>query len=194
MKINVTDVMPPVALSLCIALLTGCDSRDDAGSNPGNQNSQPKIDSPAAWRVENSSTIVANPQEMNDRELSAAIAQARATADEARTRWLADDPAHRDRWAIKWAAPTADDRIEHVWVQPVNWSLHRIEGILTSEPINELTSGQKRGDLVSFPIEELSDWVHYVSDPKGPADNRDLNEGGYTMKVLKDRYGSPLPK
>ncbi len=43
-----------------------------------------------------------------------------------------------------------------------------------------------RGELVSFPSEELSDWVRFLDGtPQGS------REGGFTMTQLQGRYGSP---
>lgn len=118
--------------------------------------------------------------------LSAAIEQARRTAEEARERW-STSPAHEhDRWAVKWAAPLAEvpasdpaETVEYVWVRPVHWSPFRVEGVLASDPVHELESGRTLGELVSFPIEELADWVRYhTDDVDGPRD------GGFTIDAL----------
>jgi uncharacterized protein YegJ (DUF2314 family) len=110
---------------------------------------------------------------------------ARATAGRARQRWRAD-PAGRGSWAVKWASPTVDGGVEHVWVQPLAWSRFRVEGRLTSPPRLPLACGRQAGDLVSFPAEELSDWVHLLD---GTVDGR--REGGYTIDVLVRRHGPP---
>jgi hypothetical protein len=138
--------------------------------------------------------------------------QARKTAEQARQRWLYTSSDDRPRWAVKWAAPlagkptrsvrgtggaTGDDaeggNVEHVWVSPVHWSPFRIEGVLASTPVNDLACGKTLGDLVSFPIEELSDWIHFGtatasaagSDPNAP------HEGGFTVQLLMEEYGTP---
>jgi uncharacterized protein YegJ (DUF2314 family) len=130
-------------------------------------------------------TIVRVPAEAADRELQQAMNQARATAGAARSRWLAAPPEERRHWAVKWAAPTADGSIEHVWVRPAAWSRFRVEGVLESEPVHDLASGHGAGDLVSFPFEELSDWVR--ADPAGP------REGGFTLEVLERRADESAP-
>ena len=97
-------------------------------------------------------------------------------------------PEQKKRWAIKWAAPTAEDQIEYVWVRPVAWSSHRIEAVLANTPLNELMCGKTKGDYVSFPIEQMADWIRFLSD-----DFQGHYEGGYTLKILTERYGSPPP-
>jgi hypothetical protein len=83
----------------------------------------------------------------------------------------------------------AAEPAEHVWVQPINWSPFRIEGVLLSEPVHALDSGRTTGEIVSFPIDELSDWIHFAADP---ATNPDAPfEGGYTVTVLEEEYGRP---
>lgn len=116
----------------------------------------------------------------DDLVLSAAIDKARATADETRGRWVAATPEQRSRWAVKWAAPTADGGVEHVWVRPVNWSAYRIEGVLDSPPQSPLACGKTTGELVGFPIEELSDWI-YAAD----GDFAGRREGGFTIEALE---------
>jgi len=138
------------------------------------------------WREAGRATVVALPEGEEDAELAAAIAEARQTAEEARLRWQMAPPAEHDHWAIKWTAPTADGRVEHVWVRPESWSKFRIEGRLLSVPVADLECGAAAGDLVSFPIEALSDWV-YLPD----GDFHGQREGGFTVRLLEQRYGVP---
>jgi hypothetical protein len=85
--------------------------------------------------------------------------------------------------------PTADSLIEHVWVQPINWSPFRIEGVLLSQPLRPLDCGRNAGELVSFPADQLADWLHYAADP---ATNPNAPfEGGFTVKALEQAYGKP---
>ena len=76
--------------------------------------------------------------------------------------------------------------VEHVWVRPLEWSPFRIEGVLLSAPRADI--GALQGDLVSFPIEELSDWVHMI-DVNGAAGR----DGGFTLEVLERHFGAPVP-
>ncbi len=138
----------------------------------------------SAWRTIDGSQRVAAPD--TDAELAAAIGQARSTAAEARAKWGSEPADARTHWAVKWAAPTADGGVEHVWVRPTSWTVHRIEGWLANPPQDPLACGRVRGDLVSFPAEALSDWVRF-GDGSGdrPA------EGGFSIRVLEARYGRP---
>jgi uncharacterized protein YegJ (DUF2314 family) len=141
---------------------------------------------PSLWHRIDDRYLVAVPDEASDEALAAATAEARRTADEARETWQVTPPARRDHWAIKWAAPTEDEGVEQVWVQPLHWSPFRIEGRLVSEPRAALVCGKRGGDLVSFPADELTDWIHLpTGDWNGP------REGGFTVKVLEERYGKP---
>ena len=144
---------------------------------------------PSEWQPREGSSIVAVSDEPSDQVLQAAIAQARAEAAAARERWAVSDPTDREQWSIKWAARTVDQSIEHVWVRPVNWSPFRIEGILATTPITELECGRAAGELVSFPIEELTDWMRDTG--RKDAEGNPVIEGGYTTKVLADRFGRP---
>jgi uncharacterized protein YegJ (DUF2314 family) len=120
--------------------------------------------------------------------------QARATAEQARQKWLYTAADDRPRWSVKWAAPLAGnvtERTEHVWVSPVHWSPFRIEGVLASTPVNDLACGKHLGELVSFPIEELSDWIHFANVPAANADPTAPHEGGFTVQLLTEEYGNP---
>lgn len=168
----------------------GCDGNDSASNlEPATRPAPP----PSPWLKHGESTFVAVADAPEDREMSAAIAQARSTAAQAQQRWSKADQAERQRWFIKWAAPTADQSIEHVWVQPAYWSQFRIEGVLVSDPVRELTDGKAQGDVVSFSVEELSDWIHLNIAPTGAIDFNAPHEGGFTVKILQQRFGKPPP-
>ena len=80
--------------------------------------------------------------------------------------------------------------IEHVWVKPiVTWSKFRIEGRLANQPVAELACDKTLGQPVSFPIEELSDWVHLIES--SGEEEEPTREGGFTVKLIEQRYGEP---
>ncbi len=140
------------------------------------------------WYVLEDSTVISLTEAQTDDELQAAINVALASAAQERENWQYSNPQQKQRWAIKWAASTADDRIEYVWVRPVQWSAYRVEGVLANTPQNELTCNKTLGEYVSFPVEEMADWIRFLSDDfSGPY------EGGYTLEVLTNRYGTPQP-
>ena len=99
------------------------------------------------------------------------------------------DIDQRERWAVKWAARTIDGAVEHVWVRPATWSAFRIEGVLASRPMSELECAKAAGELVSFPIEELSDWRYDTGRRDGQG--RPIIEGDFTAAVLEARFGQP---
>ncbi|MHC5113181.1 MAG: DUF2314 domain-containing protein [Planctomycetota bacterium] len=117
---------------------------------------------------------------VDDEELADAIAEARRTAEDARRRWDLAPLHERPRWAVKWHAPTADGGHEYVWVEPMHWSLFRVEGRLASPPRRELACGRRQDELVSFPSAELADWIYRPAH--GP------HEGGFTVNVLEGRF------
>jgi uncharacterized protein YegJ (DUF2314 family) len=182
MLMRITILLAPLTLA---TFLSGC--ADQRESEPSPHEARPR---PSQWSQQNGSHVVAVPGEARDAQLAAAIAQARATAPDARLRWLGSSPEERQRWAVKWAAPTTGDSIEHVWVRPVNWTRFRIEGVLATQPINELAGGKSLGELVSFPIDELSDWALFASSNGGMNFQRTI-DGGFTMRLLEERYGRP---
>ena len=170
----------PGAGVLIVGVVSGCEppapppAAEQAAAQPAAATRSP-------WRTLEGSAVIVPGSEVLQ-ELAAAIARARATADEARTRWSRDG----GDWAIKWAAPTLAGGVEHVWVRPLSWTRFRIEGVLASPPQAGLACDKGRGELVSFPSEELSDWVRFLDGtPKGS------REGGFTMTKLQGRYGSP---
>jgi len=167
-------------LVLVLVVLAACEQHDGVPARPA---AAPGPDG-SAWRmVDGSATTAAGAA---DAELATAIARARSTADDARRRWSAEPAADRAGWAVKWAAPTTEGQVEHVWIRPTAWSRHRIEGWLASPPQSPLACGRVVGELVSFPAEELSDWVQFTDGPvEGP------RQGGFTIELFEQRHGSP---
>jgi uncharacterized protein YegJ (DUF2314 family) len=170
---------------LAAAVAFSCD-RPDAGRAEERRTALPAAP-PDLWvRIEQDDRV-AVVDETTAPGLNAAMAEAQRTAAEARQRWLASGPLARARWFVKWAAmPAAGEGIEHLWVQPLAWSPFRIEGRLASTPARPLAGGRTLGDLVSFPIEELSDWVYLTTGTfDGP------REGGFTVRWLEEKFGTP---
>ncbi len=184
-----------VALALLGTILSGCDRGADNragtrdGPAPGAAGAKP---SPWVGDGSREALLLVDPeQDAALREaLDAASRQARDTAAEARELWRQARPDERERWLIKWAAPVLDElgqptgRVEHVWVRPLAWSPFRVEGVLASMPRGRI--GHEAGDLVGFPIEELSDWVFKI---EGRIDGP--RRGGFTVEVLEKHIGAP---
>jgi uncharacterized protein YegJ (DUF2314 family) len=180
--------LPTLRLLLALVVTTGgCEQQTP--TTPAPAPPVVAMNKPSEWQPREGSSIVAVRDESADESLQAAIKQARAEAPAARERWQVSDPADRERWSVKWAARTVDQSIEHVWVRPVNWSPFRVEGVLATSPITELECGKSSGELVSFPIEELTDWMRDTG--RTDAEGHAVIEGGYTTKALTDRFGQP---
>jgi len=170
-----------VVLALCFAslLAAGCvNTGDENGAAPPAAQSKSESTGPD-WQQFGESTVVSTDAPAGNSPLAVAIAKARETADDARTRWMHADPDDQQRWAIKWAAPIETGGVEYVWVRPEHWSRFRIEGVLITEPANALVGGGQRGDRVGFTAEQLADWVHIIDN--GDIETRD---GGFTIDVL----------
>jgi uncharacterized protein YegJ (DUF2314 family) len=138
----------------------------------------------SAWKSIDDSSQVAVPIDESSEAMQRAIARARETAESAMRRWREATDDDRPYWAIKWAAPTADGEVEYLWVTPLHWSPFRVEGRLANPPQRELRDGARLGDMVSFPAEQLVDWVHFNEQRlDGP------REGGFSIDVLEERFG-----
>ena len=149
---------------------------------------------PSLWRTLESASPVAVVSPGDELKLRAAIEQARSSAEQARQKWFYASADDRPRWAVKWAAPLVGkpaDQTEHVCVAPVHWSPFRIEGVLASTPVKDLACGKHLGDLVSFPVEEISDWIHFTTQPASAAELSSPHEGGFTLQLLSEQYGTP---
>ena len=174
-------------LVIALTLLAGCETREpstEAETRPP----APVVTEtpPSPWRSVGGSKQVALPADEIGPALADAIATARRTADDARKRWSETPPDDRASWAIKWRATTGDGGHEFVWVEPIAWSGFRIEGRLASPPQRPLACGRGRDELVSFPADELADWVRYAR-----ADFSGKHEGGFTMEALEQSFGPP---
>jgi uncharacterized protein YegJ (DUF2314 family) len=184
------EMSASIGLALLVAL-AGCspagDSSGDGADVPGASGSGPPAAAPGdpslEWRQVGGSSVVAvetgNPGGP-EADLARAVAEARRTAPAARLRFLASSAEERGAWAVKWAAPTEEGGIEHVWVEPVTWSLFRIEGRLASPPLRALACGRGLDEMVGFPTAELVDWLR---QPAGAGQR----EGGFTADVLERR-------
>ena len=165
--------------------LIGCESAEMPPE--ATKRSPPTVAQPSPWQIADGSAQVAVPNEADDPQLAEAIAEAHRTADQAQQRWMNSTEQERSQWTVKWAAPTVNGGVEHLWVKPIlHWSPFRIEGRLANPPQAELASGKVLGETVSFPIEELSDWAYLL---QGRIDGE--HEGGFTVELLEQRYGQP---
>jgi uncharacterized protein YegJ (DUF2314 family) len=166
----------------------GCEAREPSSPPRTAQTPAAEATGPqhSDWQIVDSSPQIALPADEDDPALEAAIARARQTAEDARRRWQNTPPTDR------WSAPTAEGSIEFLWVEPINWSQHRIEGRLANPPQHELACGKGLDELVTFPIEELVDWMHISADGASPAEGADKG-GGFTVRLLEERHGRTDP-
>ena len=153
----------------------------DGMPRQASKRSAPTIDPPSPGQSADGSARVAVPNEAADPALAEAIAEARRTVDQARQRWLSSTEQERSRWTVKWAAPTVNGGVEHLWVKPIlHWSPFRIEGRLANPPQAELASGWGLGETVSFPLEDLPDWADLL-----PGRHHGEHGGGVTVGTLE---------
>lgn len=133
------------------------------------------------WDEVGSSQLVSIEDEQLRADLKSAMHEARETAEDARRRWEVADERQRTNWGVKWAAETAGGGVEYLWVEPLAWSPFRIEGLIANHPQSALECGKGLGELVSFPIEQLADWLYLpTGDIDGP------REGGFTLVVIEE--------
>ena len=201
MSPTIWRVLSRFAVLLAICMTFGCepppsDSADRAATAPSQTTAQP-----ALWRQVQGATVVAVSDPAVERQLERATGEARRTLDDARQRWSVATPEQRMLWGVKWAAPLAEaagdqnqaspppaagsESVEHIWIRPLTWSAFRIEGVLLSTPTRALDCGRTASEIVSFPIDEVSDWIHFASQQADTA-----FEGGFTVRVLQERYGN----
>ena len=163
---------------MLIHLVSGCEENEPT---PASSGVRAATTAPAAanWRTIDGSSQIAVPQDSAPADLERAIGEARSTMGDARLRWQQASEEQRRHWAVKWKATTADGGLEFLWVRPLSWSPFRVEGELANPPQRPLTRGAGLGDVVSFPIEDAVDWVHFTEgDPNG------RREGGFTMDLF----------
>ena len=172
-----------IVLATAAGVLVGCEQQDPLTAL---EPTTPARTGPGPWQEVETSPQIALPPADDDPQLARAIDRARSTAQDARRRWTAETADRRRQWAVKWAAPTQTGGVEHVWVVPTTWTRDRIEGWLSNPPQRPLECGRTAGELVSFTPDQLSDWMRL--EPLGGK-----REGGFTVKLLEERYGRPQP-
>lgn len=176
------SALPAVFILIAVSIytLTAC---DDSGDAPTRTTAQPApaIDTGPPWHEVGKSHVLAADAPQRSPALAEAIEKARATMDQARIRWSQADADERRRWAVKWAAPLESGAVEYLWVTPEHWSPFRVEGVLLNDPVHALLDGAQRGDSVSFPAEELCDWMRLPKQSDGGP-----IEGGFTNAALTE--------
>ena len=89
-----------------------------------------------------------------------------------------------DGYSLKFALPTTDGELEHIWFSPTEIQGDKITGECANNPVK--IPGLKAGDTRTVNRSDVSDWMIVVG-------NRCY--GGYTIRVLTERdpaAASPL--
>jgi uncharacterized protein YegJ (DUF2314 family) len=110
----------------------------------------------------------------DDPQMTAAIAQARASADRFIAALNHPQPGQKG-FSVK-ARITDGRNTEHMWLTPIRYEGGKFIGAVNNEPV--AVRGVKIGDQRSVPPAEISDWM-YVDGEK--------LVGGFTIRVLRDR-------
>ncbi|MGC3991527.1 MAG: DUF2314 domain-containing protein [Chthoniobacteraceae bacterium] len=112
-----------------------------------------------------------------DAEMNAAIAHAQSTKAEFLQTLQAAKPNQTDFSAKRpYLTNKGGTDREHIWVSNLSYDGKLLHGTIGDDPVN--IPHLKLGDPVSFPPDELSDWM-YLEDGK--------IVGGYTIRVLRKR-------
>jgi uncharacterized protein YegJ (DUF2314 family) len=117
--------------------------------------------------------------EDDDPEMIAAIQTARNTFGFFESNW---ESMESDAYSVKFALPTHDGQLEHIWFTPTSVQGDQITGVCANDP--EKIPGLKIGDTRTVTRDDLSDWMIVVG-------NKCF--GGYTIRVLAERNPDAAP-
>jgi uncharacterized protein YegJ (DUF2314 family) len=110
-----------------------------------------------------------------DPEMNAAMA-------EAKRRWPEFVSAFREqngeRFSAKYPFPKSTGAVEHVWFSVSAINADQVTGTIDNDPVGDI--GHKRGETVTVPSRDISDWLYSVKGKKEVV-------GGFTIKVLLGR-------
>lgn len=146
-----------VSLLLAIVLFMGCDGSTGGGPAPSG---------------------VVNIED-DDAEMNAAIDTAKNTFEFFEKNW---QTMESDGYSLKFALPTTDGELEHIWFSPTKIQGDRITGECANAPAN--IPDLKIGDVRTVSRNDISDWMIVVG-------NRCF--GGYTIRVLASRDPDAAP-
>ncbi len=105
----------------------------------------------------------------DDAGMATAIAQSRQTVDTFISR-LSKPATPDDFITVKFALPTTDGSLEHIWCENVQFAADTFTATIANDPLDKQ---YKFGQQVSARKNEISDWM-YVQDGK--------LVGGYTIR------------
>ena len=109
----------------------------------------------------------------DDAEMLAAIESAKASLGFFEQNWQAMES---DGYSLKFALPTTDGGVEHIWFSPTKIQGDKITGVCANVPEN--IPGLKLGDTRTVSRDDVSDWMIVVGNKC---------YGGYTIRVLARR-------
>ena len=117
--------------------------------------------------------------EDNDAEMNAAIDSAKDTLEFFEKNW---QTMESDGCSLKFAMPTKNGKIEHIWFSPIKIQGNRITGECANDPAN--IPDLKNGDIRTVSRGDVSDWMIIVGGKCF---------GGYTIRVLANRNPGAAP-
>ncbi len=115
----------------------------------------------------------------DDPEMVAAIATAKETLSFFEENW---ETMKSDGYSLKFALPTTDDGLEHIWFSPTKIQGDKITGECANDPAK--IPGLKIGDTRTVSRDDVSDWMIVVENKC---------YGGYTIRVLAKRDSDIVP-
>ena len=115
----------------------------------------------------------------DDAEMNAAIAKAQESFNFFEDNWETMDS---DGYSVKFALPTADGQLEHIWFSPTRITGNQVTGECANDPrgIPDL----KLGDVKTVNRSKVSDWMIIDGDKC---------YGGYTIRVLRKQNPGAVP-
>lgn len=117
--------------------------------------------------------------EDDDAEMVEAIETAKKTLVFFENNWRT---MKNDGYSLKFALPTNDGGLEHIWFSPSKIEGKKITGKCANDPVS--VPGLKFGDIRTVNRSDVSDWMIVVG-------NKCF--GGYTIRVLADRDPAAAP-
>ncbi len=117
--------------------------------------------------------------EADDPEMIAAIKTAKETFGFFEDNWKTMES---DGYSVKFALPTFDGELEHIWFSPTRIQGDNITGECANDPSK--IPGLKIGDIRTVTRDDLSDWIIVVGNQCF---------GGYTIRVLANRDPDAAP-
>ena len=156
-EIEVAKESIAVLLTLIVALVLGCNNSNGSGSGV------------------RSVVTVAD----DDPEMVAAIKDAKGTLGFFEKNWKT---MKSDGYSLKFALPTTEGGLEHIWFSPTKIQDDKIVGVCANEPGK--IAGLKLGDTRTVSRNDISDWMIVVGTQC---------YGGYTIRVLAKRDPAAAP-